>query len=1042
MFAPHAASSALPFWRAAVQSEMDLLCEEPKGRSHFCPPHPLSTSARTARGHSVRVLARLRPYLEQEESEDVPCLRRVSSTQLEVLLEPRVSLLASATNRSRRRTIGGLPHVGCKSAGMLHLSSRGLFEPGLPPGRGGFESRTFSFDQVYDSGATDDQVFAGLEEELRAALDGEAVCILAYGATGSGKTHTVSNLAERVALTLSCEAEILEKDGVQLEVLVQVVEIYNEHFRDLLTAEVSPETPRLKMSSPSSSATLQGATQRRITREKDMLKSLQSALRFGQAQRATCSTSVHGRSSRSHLVMMMYFFTCDDLGRSREQRGRLSLVDLAGSERIKCSEATGDRLREAQHINRSLSALADVVVAKEKGVPHVPYRNSKLTHLLQDALGGQQKSRTVIIIALPPTRSALGETLHSLQLSSRLNSIAAQRIFLPEQPSEDDACLAFARQEAERLRLENARMRSQLEQLEEHDQARELELRELREQIQACVHSQVRPGIQQVQCGSAEKWRSTSPPSPVLEADSSAEMSREIAEQAEKATPDGLHVMPGPDVMDSAGAERRTLDFTETCEGGMFNSSLCPHGRGRRSAGPTASTDEPVHSGEADWRWTDPKENSLQLHLVPSPARSRRASEAGETHRSRLEDSQVTDPIEEDPGPGALAEAEVQGDADISGGHPREQPQELVPPCVDAVDAAVPTRRPEAVAQAARARSASCRSRSYVVEAITPSEAEELTRSAVAWSSSSTGANHLVPETWLKDEEFLSAKTDFLMLSEVPASSGEELEPESPGRISVSSDEAEIKDRLKALLKHRPVVSGSAGPNQARHPGATRCEAPRPADSEGPLPCRAASGTGSRPSAGTAGVRRPHVPALALSAVAERGVNAVHGAAEKLSARRTREDAGVHRGSLGHPVTGPRATRERAAARIGHPLHPLHPLTPREGPRDSRGRAKLQSPSTGPVRTMVTTATVAPSTPRQMRNGQVARAVSASPTVGPSLTWSGLRPVPARHSLQSRAPCSPLGSCSLAWQSDLRSPPLARLATPRQRAPYAVTGRM
>lgn len=64
--------------------------------------------------------------------------------------------------------------------------------------------------------------------------------------------------------------------------------------------------------------------------------------------------------------------------------GRLSLVDLAGSERIKCSEATGERLREAQHINRSLSALADVVVAKEKGEKHVPYRNSKLTHLLQE----------------------------------------------------------------------------------------------------------------------------------------------------------------------------------------------------------------------------------------------------------------------------------------------------------------------------------------------------------------------------------------------------------------------------------------------------------------------------------------------------------------------------------------------------------------------------------------------------------------------------------------------------------------------------------
>eukprot|EP00438_Fugacium_kawagutii_P016187 Skav225039 [mRNA] locus=scaffold2061:259306:267755:+ [translate_table: standard] len=145
--------------------------------------------------------------------------------------------------------------------------------------------------------------------------------------------------------------------------------------KDLLTvADPSPnaqhETPRLKMFSPSSSATLQGVTHRRITRGKDMLKGLQSALRFGQAQRATCSTSVHGRSSRSHLVMMLYLMSYDESG-SQHQLGRLSLVDLAGSERIKCSEAgdqqrpaTGDRLREAQHINRSLSALADVVVAK------------------------------------------------------------------------------------------------------------------------------------------------------------------------------------------------------------------------------------------------------------------------------------------------------------------------------------------------------------------------------------------------------------------------------------------------------------------------------------------------------------------------------------------------------------------------------------------------------------------------------------------------------------------------------------------------------
>merc|ERR1719162_2898471 len=108
---------------------------------------------------------------------------------------------------------------------------------------------------------------------------------------------------------------------------------------------------------------------------------------------------------------MMYLVTCDPATGSRLKIGRLSLVDLAGSERNKSTEATGDRLKEAQYINRSLSALADVVVAKEKGVAHVPYRNSKLTHLLQDHLGGQANSRTVIIVALPPTRAALGESL-------------------------------------------------------------------------------------------------------------------------------------------------------------------------------------------------------------------------------------------------------------------------------------------------------------------------------------------------------------------------------------------------------------------------------------------------------------------------------------------------------------------------------------------------------------------------------------------------------------------------------------------------------
>eukprot|EP00440_Ansanella_granifera_P054197 gb/GFBE01058749.1/.p1 GENE.gb/GFBE01058749.1/~~gb/GFBE01058749.1/.p1 ORF type:complete len:1165 (+),score=241.74 gb/GFBE01058749.1/:1-3495(+) len=518
-----------------------------------------SRSSVASRGHGVRVLARVRPLVANEEEPEMPCLRVMSTTQLEVFLEPR-ALLTDSVARNRRRTIGAMPNNGfCRSSGALADSWTSLGSSGQQ-GRG-LESRAFSFDKVFDASVSDDQVFDELQDEIKAALEGEAVCILAYGATGSGKTHTVTNLAERTAKELDRQAESLELEGLRLELQVQIVEIYNEQFRDLLVQDTSQhEPPRLKMSTPTSSASLQGAEHRKITRDGTggIMKSLQAALRFGQAQRATSSTSVHGRSSRSHLVMMLYLVTLNPATGCQQQLGRLSLVDLAGSERIKSSEATGDRLKEAQHINRSLSALADVVVAKEKGVAHVPYRNSKLTHLLQDALGGQPSSRTVIIVALPPTRTALGETLHSLQLSSRLNSISIQRasrgssIFL-QLPggagyTEDEAL----RLEADRLRIENARMRSRLEQLEQlEERERAIQVRE--REVEALRHQlETRLILQAEELKAVEKVRncqevsvrmiSGSPPSPVPEADSSVETNSD-----QEKSPDCQVWMSSPD---------------------------------------------------------------------------------------------------------------------------------------------------------------------------------------------------------------------------------------------------------------------------------------------------------------------------------------------------------------------------------------------------------------------------------------------------------------------------------------------------------------
>jgi len=380
-------------------------------------------TTRSVQGN-IRIMGRVRPALEGEE-DDCGCLRVVSKTQLEVLTEPRALLTDGTVGKAGRPS-------------LRRPSTRAVREGSMSPApapyddyrEAALEPRIFMFDQLFDIDANDDDVFSTVHDEITAAVDGEAVCILAYGATGSGKTHTVINLAERAARELERQAVSLAQGGLRLEITLQIVEIYNEQLRDLLVEGNSGghlDPPKLKLSTVSSvSPSLVGAASRLISAETGdgIARSLEEMLRVGQAQRATSSTGVHGRSSRSHLVMSLYLSLRDSASGLLQRSGKLSLVDLAGSERLKQSEAVGEQLREAQHINRSLSALADVISAKERKVAYVPYRNSKLTHLLQDALGGQQQCRTVVIVALPPTRHSISETLHSLQFSSRLTALS------------------------------------------------------------------------------------------------------------------------------------------------------------------------------------------------------------------------------------------------------------------------------------------------------------------------------------------------------------------------------------------------------------------------------------------------------------------------------------------------------------------------------------------------------------------------------------------------------------------------------------------
>ena len=144
----------------------------------------------------------------------------------------------------------------------------------------------------------------------------------------------------------------------------------------------------------------------------------------GEAHRSVAATKLNSVSSRSHLLLAIAIEGKDKIS-GQVSKGKLTMVDLAGSERIAKTEATGQRLVEAAAINKSLSALGQVFAALRRGEEHIPYRNSKLTHLLQDSLGGDAK--TCVFINASPAESNLPETLGTLNFGSAISKIELKK---------------------------------------------------------------------------------------------------------------------------------------------------------------------------------------------------------------------------------------------------------------------------------------------------------------------------------------------------------------------------------------------------------------------------------------------------------------------------------------------------------------------------------------------------------------------------------------------------------------------------------------
>ncbi|CAL5214822.1 unnamed protein product [Lathyrus oleraceus] len=299
------------------------------------------------------------------------------------------------------------------------------------PLKQGKESRKlFKFNKVFGQAACQEEVFLDTRPLIRSVLDGFNVCIFAYGQTGSGKTYTMSgpNLSSKSDWGVNYRAlhdlfhiSQSRENSIVYEIGVQMVEIYNEQVRDLLSnsgPQKSGPQKRLGIWNTTlpNGLAVPDASMHSVKSMKDVLELMNTGL----MNRATSATALNERSSRSHSVLSIHV-RGTEVKTNTLLRGCLHLVDLAGSERVDRSEATGDRLKEAQHINKSLSALGDVIYALSQKSAHVPYRNSKLTQLLQSSLGGQAK--TLMFVQLNPDVASYSETISTLKFAERVSGV-------------------------------------------------------------------------------------------------------------------------------------------------------------------------------------------------------------------------------------------------------------------------------------------------------------------------------------------------------------------------------------------------------------------------------------------------------------------------------------------------------------------------------------------------------------------------------------------------------------------------------------------
>ncbi|XP_051784531.1 uncharacterized protein si:dkey-96l17.6 [Erpetoichthys calabaricus] len=284
--------------------------------------------------------------------------------------------------------------------------------------------KEFQFDKVFNGTSMQDEVFEDTSRLIQSAVDGYNVCIFAYGQTGSGKTFTMigdKDLSNPGVMPRAFKRmfQIIDENQSKsdFKVSAYMLELYNDRLLDLFVHPNESFNKKTEIKKDKKGLVfVQGPE----IKEASSAEELFALFEQGCSNRHIAATRMNAESSRSHLIIGV-LIESTNLTNGSITYGKLSLVDLAGSERAAKTGAKFEQLKEANSINKSLSALSDVIFALSTEQSFIPYRNNKLTQLMQDSLGGNAK--TLMFVNISPADYNAEETIISLVYATRVKAI-------------------------------------------------------------------------------------------------------------------------------------------------------------------------------------------------------------------------------------------------------------------------------------------------------------------------------------------------------------------------------------------------------------------------------------------------------------------------------------------------------------------------------------------------------------------------------------------------------------------------------------------